>query len=71
MKRFLLIGFAACTLALAPILPASAMPIAHPNTLAGDDSSIIQVRRWGHHHGWGHRHWGHRHWRHHYGHHRW
>ena len=76
MKRFLLIGFAACTLALAPILSASAMPIAHTNTLAGNDSPIIQVHGWGHHHGWGHRHWGHRHWRHrhwrhHYGHHRW
>jgi hypothetical protein len=34
MKRLLLIGFAACTFALAPILSASAMPVAHPNTLA-------------------------------------
>jgi hypothetical protein len=41
------------------------MPIAHTNALAGDDSPIIQVHgwghhHWGHHHGWGHRHWGHR-----------
>jgi hypothetical protein len=76
MKRLLLIGFAACTFALVPILSASAMPIAHPNTLAGDDSPIIQVHGWGHHHwghhrGWGHRHWGHRHWGHrHWGYHR-
>jgi Spy/CpxP family protein refolding chaperone len=65
MKRLLLIGFAACTFALASILSASAMPIAHTNALAGDDSPIIQVHgwghhHWGHHHGWGHRHWGHR-----------
>jgi hypothetical protein len=65
-KRLLLIGFAACTFVLAPMLPASAMPIANPNTLAGDGSPIIQVHGWGHHHGWGHRHWGHhRGWGHH------
>jgi hypothetical protein len=68
MKRLLLIGFAACTFALTPILSASAMPIAHPNALTGDSSSTIQIHGWGHHHGWGHRHWGHhrgwghRHW---------
>jgi hypothetical protein len=69
MKRLLSIGFAACTFALAPILAASAMPIAHPNTLTGDNSSTIQVHGWGHHggrghhYGWGHhRGWGHRHW---------
>jgi hypothetical protein len=77
MKRLLLIGFAACTFALAPILSASAMPVAHPNTLAGDDSAIIQVHGWGHHggrghhYGWGRGHhygWGRGHhygWRHH------
>jgi hypothetical protein len=57
MKRLLLIGFAACTFALAPILSASAMPIAHPNALTGDSSSTIQVLGWSHHgggHGWGH-----------------
>jgi len=57
MKRLLLIGVAACTFALAPILSASAMPIAHPNALTGDNSSTIQVHGWSHHgggHGWGH-----------------
>jgi hypothetical protein len=67
MKRFLLIGFAACTFALAPILSASAMPAANPNTLTDADSSIIQVRG-GHGHGGGHPSWGHRGGRgHHYG----
>jgi hypothetical protein len=68
MKRLLLIGFAACTFALAPIPYASAMPIAHPNALTGVGISTIQVHGWGHHrgwhrgwhHGWGYRHWGHR-----------
>jgi hypothetical protein len=65
MKRLLLIGFVACTFALAPILSASAMPAANPNTLT--DSSIIQVRG-GHGHGGGHPGWGHRGGRgHHYG----
>ena len=58
MKRFLLIGFAACTFALAPTLSASAMPAANPNALTDSDSSIIQVRG-GHGHG-GHPAWGHR-----------
>jgi len=70
MKRILLIGFAACTFAFAPILSASAMPAANPNTLTDTDGSIIQVRgghghpSWGHrggrghHYGWGR---GHRH----------
>src|SRR5260370_21540641 len=62
MKRFLFVGFAACTFALAPTLSASAMPGTHPNTLTGTDNSIIQARG-GHRHGWGHR--GGR--RHHYG----
>ncbi len=72
MKRLLLIGFAACAFALAPIPPASAMPIAHPNTVAEDGSSIIQVRGHrggrGHHYGWGRgrgHHYGWRHHRHH------
>ena len=54
MKPLLLIGFAACTFALAPILSASAMPVANPDTFA--DSSIIQVHGHGHGggHGWGH-----------------
>ena len=65
MNRILLIGFAACTFALAPILSASAMPAANPNTLTDTDSSIIQVRGG---HGGGHPSWGHRGGRgHHYG----
>jgi len=64
MKRLLLIGFAALSLAFVPTLSASAMPIAHPNALTGDGDSTIQVHGWGHHHGWhhgwGHSHWGHR-----------
>jgi hypothetical protein len=73
MKRLLLIGFAACTFALAPILTASAMPIANPITRAGDNTSIIQAHGYGHgwghhggrghHYGWGrHRGSGHHHW---------
>ena len=71
MKRLLLIGFAACTFALAPILSASAMPSANPNALIGTNDSIIQVHGhgWGHHGGRGHHygwgrghHRGHRHW---------
>jgi hypothetical protein len=69
MKRLLVIGFAACAFALAPILPASAMPSANRTALLGTDNSIIQVHGWGHHGGWGH-HYG---WArgHHYGHRRW
>ena len=68
MNRLLSIGLAACTFALAPILSASAMPAANPNTLTDTDSSIIQVRG-GHGHGGGHHpSWGHRGGRgHHYG----
>lgn len=67
MKRLLLIGFAAGTFALAPILSASAMPAANLNAPADTDSSIIQVRgghghghpAWGHHGGRGHHYgWG-------------
>ena len=43
MKRPLLIGFTASSFALAPISLASAMPVAHPNVLTGDNSAIIQV----------------------------
>jgi hypothetical protein len=46
MKRILLIGVAACTFALVPILSASAMPSANPNALVGTDTSIIQVHGW-------------------------
>lgn len=66
MKRLLLIGFAACAFALAPTLPASAMPVAkHQTTLTNADSDVIQVRGHrggrGHHYGWGRgRHRGHR-----------
>jgi hypothetical protein len=55
MKRFLFIGFAACAFALAPILSASAMPVANPNALTDTDSSVVLVRGGhGHGHGWGH-----------------
>jgi hypothetical protein len=52
MKRLLLIGFAACTFALAPILSASAMPSANPKALVGADDSIIRVHGHGGGHGW-------------------
>jgi hypothetical protein len=61
MKRLLLVGFAAGTFALAPILSASAMPAANLTAATDTDSSIIQVRD-GHGHGhpgWGHHGWGH------------
>ena len=68
MKRLLLIGVAACTFALAPILSVSAMPSANPNALVGTHTSIIQVHGWGHHgghhYGWGRGHhygWSHHH----------
>jgi hypothetical protein len=64
MKRLLLIGFAACALALMPTLSASAMPVATPGALGGSDATIIQVRG-GHGHGHGHGHMGGR--GHHYG----
>jgi hypothetical protein len=53
MKRLLLIGFAACTFALAPILSASAMPGANPKARVGADDSIIRVHGHGGGHGWG------------------
>jgi hypothetical protein len=61
MKRLLLIGFAACTLALAPTLSVSAMPAATPQVLGKSDAAIIQVKGGhghmgrggrGHHYGW-------------------
>ncbi len=79
MKRLLLIGLAACTLALAPSLSASAMSVATPDALGASDNAVIQVKG-GHGHGWGHhgghgrhygwgrghgRHYGSRHHRHH------
>ena len=66
MKRLLVIGFAACAVALAPSLSASAMPVATPGVLAASDADVIQVKggkwkfkkphhykKWKHHH----RHW--------------
>jgi hypothetical protein len=67
MKRFLLIGVAACAFAAMPTLSASAMPRATAGTLVSDtDNSIILVHgghgHWhghmghggrGHHYGWG------------------
>jgi hypothetical protein len=57
MKRLSLVGLAACTFALASILPASALPGVHPDRLTGTDAAIIQVKGGhghGHGHGWGH-----------------
>jgi hypothetical protein len=53
MKRFLLAGFAACALAVAPTVSASAMPIATPGSLNDSAGTIVQVRG-GHGHGHGH-----------------
>lgn len=58
MKRLLLVGFAACTFALAPTLPASAMPVAKQQTMVTNaNRDVIQVRGHhggrGHHYGWG------------------
>jgi hypothetical protein len=50
MKRLLLIGFA--VFALAPTLPAWAVP-GHPSALSRTDNSIIRVSGGrGHHYGW-------------------
>lgn len=83
MKRLLLIGFAACAFALAPVLSASAMPIATPGALSISDADVIQVKggkghghKWKHHGGRGH-HYGwhkkrhHHHWKHRHHRHRW
>lgn len=64
MKRLLLIGVAACALAVLPTLSASAMPRATADTLiSGTDSPVILVHGHGHghmgrggrghHYGWG------------------
>jgi hypothetical protein len=54
MKRFLLIGVAACAFAAMPTLSASAMSLANADTLVGDiDSPVILA------HGHGHGHMGH------------
>jgi hypothetical protein len=59
MKRLLLIGFAACSFALAPTLPASAaMPVAKQQPVAtATNNDVVQVRGHrggrGHHYGWG------------------
>src|ERR1700676_1069277 len=55
MKRLLLIGFAACALALTPTISASAMPVAPPSSLGDTDGGIIQVKGGHGHHGHGHR----------------
>ena len=71
MKRVLIIGLTGCAFALAPIIAASAMPVATPSALGGTDEVVIQVKGGhGHGHGWGHHggrghHYGwrhHRHW---------
>ena len=57
MKPLLIIGFTGCAFALAPIMSASAMPVATPYTLGNPDGAIIQVKGGhghGHGHGWGH-----------------
>ena len=75
MKRILLIGLAACALALIPTLSASALPVAPPSALADTDGSIVQVKGHGHghmgrggrghHYGWGRGRGHHYGWRHH------
>ena len=56
MKRLLIIGLTCCAFGLAPTVPASAMPVATPDTLGvGADGAVIQVKGGhGHGHGWGH-----------------
>ena len=74
MKRLLLIGLAACAVALTPIVSASAMSVATPDALGVPDNAVIQVGHghggghgWGHHGGRGHHYgWGRGH-GHHYG----
>lgn len=58
MKRLLRLGFAACVLALAPSLPASAMSVPVKGAaIANTNTDIIEVRGHhggrGHHYGWG------------------
>jgi hypothetical protein len=68
MRRLLLVGFAACAFALAPTLPASAIPAATPAALGGVDGGVIQVKGGhghGHGYGWGRGRGHHYGWRHH------
>jgi hypothetical protein len=66
MRQLLLIGFAACALALAPTQPASAMPVGKQQPVVTNTANdVIQVRAHrggrGHHYGWSRgRHRGHR-----------
>ena len=53
MKRLLIVGLTGCTIVLAPIMSASAMPAATPYALGATDEEVIQVKG-GHGHGWGH-----------------
>src|ERR1700756_5744615 len=55
MKRALIIGLTGCAFALAPIIAASAMPVATPSALGRTDEVVIQVKG-GHGHGHGHGH---------------
>jgi hypothetical protein len=70
MKRIIWTTIAACTLALAPILTASAMPGAHRGERIGTDTAIMRIHGGhyhgdrGHHYGWGRGHhegWGRHH----------
>ena len=54
MKRFLLIGVAACAVAALPALSASAMPRAAADILVSDTDSQVILARGGHGHGHGH-----------------
>ncbi|MHC2330974.1 hypothetical protein ACVIW0_000263 [Bradyrhizobium sp. USDA 4454] len=57
MKKLLASAVISCAFSLIPMLSASAMPIAPPQTLANTDDGIIQVKGGhghGHGHGWGH-----------------
>lgn len=82
MKRLLLIGLAACAFALAPNLPAAAMPVATPDAIGVSDGVHIEVKggkhkhkHWKHHGGRGHHYGWHKKRHHHHGwrhrHHRW
>jgi hypothetical protein len=49
MKRLLLMGFAACAMAMAPNVSALAMPSVNPGALASNiDGDALQVRGRGH-----------------------
>lgn len=51
MKRLLLIGVAACALAVFPTLSASALPPATTNTMVSETDSPIILAHFGHGHG--------------------